>query len=222
MLTDLLEKLGFSLPGGDTDKPLVGVSACLLGDAVRYDGDHKYTPLIAEQLGGMLQFMPLCPEVTIGLPVPRPPIQVVQLDNDKRVLGVSAPDRDFTDALEQVADTLQAPLCGFILKARSPSCGHLSTPVHDRHGEPIGMDSGAFARRLHQRYPRIALANDSDLAKPTFLQEFLLQVFCYQQWHATDHQGQWLTGMQQRIEQLDDPLYSCTRHYLDKLGQAMH
>ncbi|EKF75527.1 hypothetical protein A11A3_04184 [Alcanivorax hongdengensis A-11-3] len=222
MLTDLLEKMGFALPRREMDKPLVGVSACLLGQPVRYDGGDRFNHLITNRLSDLLRFMPVCPEVAIGLPVPRPPIQVVQMGEGKRVRGVLEPERDFTDALEAVADELDAPLSGFLLKARSPSCGHLSTPVHDDNGQPIGMDSGAFARRLHQRYPRIALANESDLEKPAFVQEFLLQVFCYQQWHGSDQQGQWLQGMRERTHVLEEPLQTCTNHYLQRLSEAMH
>jgi uncharacterized protein YbbK (DUF523 family) len=222
MLTDLLEKMGFTLPQHDWQKPVVGVSACLLGQKVRYDGDHKHSAILVHQLGPLLRFRDTCPEVAIGLPVPRPPIQVVQVDDALRVKGVENPQQDVTEALEDVAAGMSEPLSGFVLKARSPSCGHLSTPVHNAGGQQIGMASGAFARKLHELFPRIPLANDSDLEKPAFLQSFLLQVYCYHQWHHSDHQGQWLNDMQAQSEQLDEPLHSGLRHYLDKLGQAMH
>ncbi|WP_290536514.1 DUF523 domain-containing protein [Alcanivorax sp.] len=222
MLTDLLEKMGFTLPQHEWQKPVVGVSACLLGQKVRYDGDHKHSAILVHQLGPLLRFRDTCPEVAIGLPVPRPPIQVVQLDDQLRVRGVDDPQQDVTEALETVAAGMNEPLSGFVLKARSPSCGHLSTPVHNASGQQIGMASGAFARKLHELFPRIPLANDSDLEKPAFLQSFLLQVYCYHQWHHSDHQGQWLNDMQAQSEQLDEPLHSGLRHYLDKLGQAMH
>jgi len=222
MLTDLLEKMGFTLPQHDWQKPVVGVSACLLGQKVRYDGDHKHSAILVHQLGPLLRFRDTCPEVAIGLPVPRPPIQVVQVDDALRVKGVENPQQDVTEALEDVAAGMTEPLSGFVLKARSPSCGHLSTPVHNAGGQQIGMASGAFARKLHELFPRIPLANDSDLEKLAFLQSFLLQVYCYHQWHHSDHQGQWLNDMQAQSEQLDEPLHSGLRHYLDKLGQAMH
>ena len=88
MLTDLLEKMGFTLPQHDWQKPVVGVSACLLGQKVRYDGDHKHNAILVHQLGPLLRFRDTCPEVAIGLPVPRPPIQVVQVDAILRALGV--------------------------------------------------------------------------------------------------------------------------------------
>jgi uncharacterized protein YbbK (DUF523 family) len=222
MLTDLLEKMGFDLPQQEWQKPIIGVSACLTGQKVRYDGDHKHNAIVIHQLAPWLRFRETCPEVAIGLPVPRPPIQVVQLEGRLRVRGVDQPQQDVTDALENVAATLQQPLSGFVLKARSPSCGYLNTPVHNPQGQQIGIASGAFANKLHQHFPRIALANEEDMEKPAFLQAFVLQAYCYHQWRHNDQQGQWLHHMQQQTEQLDEPLRSGMRQYLEKLGQAMH
>ncbi len=222
MLTDLLEKMGFDLPQQEWQKPIIGVSACLTGQKVRYDGDHKHNAIVIHQLAPWLRFRETCPEVAIGLPVPRPPIQVVQLEGRLRVRGVDQPQQDVTDALENVAATLQQPLSGFVLKARSPSCGYLNTPVHNPQGQQIGIASGAFANKLHQHFPRIALANEEDMEKPAFLQAFVLQAYCYHQWRHNDQQGQWLHHMQQQTEQLDEPLRSDMRQYLEQLGQAMH
>ena len=222
MLTDLLEKMGFDLPQHEWQKPIIGVSACLTGQKVRYDGDHKHNAIVIHQLAPWLRFRETCPEVAIGLPVPRPPIQVVQLEGRLRVRGVDQPQQDVTDALENVAATLQQPLSGFVLKARSPSCGYLNTPVHNPQGQQIGIASGAFANKLHQHFPRIALANEEDMEKPACLQAFVLQAYCYHQWRHNDQQGQWLHHMQQQTEQLDEPLRSDMRQYLEQLGQAMH
>lgn len=222
MLTDLLEKMGFDLPQQEWQKPIIGVSACLTGQKVRYDGDHKHNAIVIHQLAPWLRFRETCPEVAIGLPVPRAPIQVVQLEGRLRVRGVDQPQQDVTDALENVAATLQQPLSGFVLKARSPSCGYLNTPVHNPQGQQIGIASGAFANKLHQHFPRIALANEEDMEKPAFLQAFVLQAYCYHQWRHNDQQGQWLHHMQQQTEQLDEPLRSDMRQYLEQLGQAMH
>jgi uncharacterized protein YbbK (DUF523 family) len=222
MLTDLLEKMGFDLPQQEWQKPIIGVSACLTGQKVRYDGDHKHNAIVIHQLAPWLRFRETCPEVAIGLPVPRPPIQVVQLEDRLRVRGVDQPQQDVTDALENVAATLQQPLSGFVLKARSPSCGYLNTPVHNPQGQQIGIASGAFANKLHQHFPRIALANEEDMEKPACLQAFVLQAYCYHQWRHNDQQGQWLHHMQQQTEQLDEPLRSDMRQYLEQLGQAMH
>ena len=222
MLTDLLQQVGIVLPQQEWQKPVTGVSACLTGQNVRYDGDHKRNGIVMHQLAPLLRFRETCPEVSIGLGIPRAPIQVVQTEQGQRVKAVDDPSRDFTDALEDVASTLGEPLCGFILKARSPSCGHLTTPLHDEYGNDNGIGSGAFARKLHELYPRIALANETDLEKPAFLQQFVLQVFCYQQWHHNDHQGSWLQERLTQSDALNEPLKTHFQHYLSRLSQAMH
>lgn len=222
MLTDLLDKMGFSPPLQEWQKPVIGVSACLTGQKVRYDGDHKHNGIVMHQLAPLLRFRETCPEVSIGLPIPRPPIQVVKLGDQQRVLAVAGSSLDYTEKLEQVAAQLGDPLCGFILKARSPSCGHLTTPLHDEHGNEVAIGSGAFARKLHELYPRIALANESDLEKEAFLKQFVLQVFCYQQWHHNDHQGSWLQERLEKSAALEEPLRTNFQHYLSRLSQAMH
>ena len=222
MLTDLLEKMGIPAPQQEWQKPVIGVSACLTGQKVRYDGDHKHNGIVMHQLVPLLRFRETCPEVSIGLPIPRPPIHVVQLGEQQNVRAVADSSLDYTTALEQVAAGLGEPLCGFVLKARSPSCGHLTTPLHDEYGNEIATGSGAFARKLHELYPRNDLANESDLEKPTFLQQFVLQVFCYQQWHHNDHQGSWLQQRLEKSELLDEPLRTNVQHYLSRLSKAMH
>lgn len=93
-------------------QPVLGVSACLLGHPVRYDGDHKHEPLVTDTLAHYVQLRHFCPEVGIGMSVPRPPIQVVQLAQETRARGVAAPHTDVTDALHeyamQVPETLEA------------------------------------------------------------------------------------------------------------------
>ena len=98
------------------------------------------------------------------------------------------------------------------------------SPISSPDGEPIykAMASGAFARKLHELFPRIPLANEEDLEKPAFLQQFVLQVFCYQQWHHNDHQGSWLQERLTQSDALNEPLKTHFQHYLSRLSQAMH
>src|SRR3546814_842407 len=116
-------------------RPRVGVSACLAGQRVRYDGDTRPAAALAH-LKDQLELFLVCPEVAIGLGVPRPPIQLVELDGERRVTGVAAPHTDVTDALRALVEQLPDDLCGFILKARSPSCATGSAPVY-RDGRQI-------------------------------------------------------------------------------------
>ncbi len=136
-----------------SSRPLAGCSACLLGEPVRYDGDHKLQSSIEQWLADWLQLQAVCPGVGIGLPVPRPTLKVITRERECRVVGTVDETRDVTDALRGYADEhLQQigrfwPLCGWIFKARSPSCGRGSTVINPgARGESVG--SGAFAGRF--------------------------------------------------------------------------
>lgn len=216
MLPDLLRRMGFDPPHLAADKPRVGVSACLMGDKVRYDGGHRRHPLVHDQLATLVCLTRVCPEVGIGLPVPRPPIQVVELDGERRVRGVARPEQDVTEALRDQAGHLDTPLSGFVLKSRSPSCGLGTTPVHDRDGAPRGLGHGAFAEALTRRHPGLPVANDIDLDDPLFARAFVLRVFCHHHWRA----GGALDPLRQRSAVLGEPLRSGTRRFLDRLAGA--
>lgn len=177
MLTDLLAQMGFVPPNAGEKRPTVGVSACLLGRKVRYDGTDKRHPAICDSLGGLLNLQEFCPEVAIGLPVPRPPIQVVQVAGDQRVRGVADPHQDVTAALRQYADTLPEALDGFILKARSPSCGPGNTPLHDQAGQVMGLTDGAFAARLKQRFAGLPFCCEEDLDSDESRAAFVIAVY---------------------------------------------
>lgn len=177
MLTDLLAQMGFVPPDAHEKRPRVGVSACLLGRKVRYDGTDKLNPVICHILGEWLTLEGFCPEVATGLPVPRPPIQVVQVAGDQRVRGVADPHQDFTDALRQYADTLPEALDGFIFKARSPSCGPGNTPLHDQAGRVTGLTAGAFAARLRQRFADLPFCSEEDLESDENRAAFVIAVY---------------------------------------------
>jgi len=158
----------------------VGVSRCLLGDLVRYDGRHRRDACVVEVLGPMFEFVPVCPEVEIGLPVPRPPIQLVRVAQGIRVRGVEHPEVDVGDALagllDEAADRF-AGLAGFLLKARSPSCGRAGVPVHDERGRPVDSAPGAFAAAVLRRYPGLPVLDEGRLADPRLRDEFVASVF---------------------------------------------
>lgn len=179
----------FGLPTDRHDKPRIAVSACLLGDAVRYDGDDKRDALVSDTLAPFLDCVRVCPEVGIGLPVPRPPIQVVALETGHRVQRVDQPSLDYTEALrahaEQLATTTArtaaTALDGFILKARSPSCGAGNTPVHDPSGRELHTaGNGAFADALLARRLAAPLVNESHLQTRHEQQRFLMQATLHQ------------------------------------------
>jgi len=145
--------------------PLVAVSACLLGRAVRYDGKDKYTSLIAEELKKYCRLLAVCPEVEIGLGVPREKIQLTQMGQTIRVLKKNDPNTDLTNPLKIFAQQFaqQNELAGLVLQDRSPSCGVANTQVYSQQGEAIAVASGIFAATMLELRPDLVIVQASQL-----------------------------------------------------------
>ena len=151
-------------------KPRIGVSACLLGEAVRWDGRDKREEWIVGELSALATLVPVCPEVEIGLGVPRPPIGI---DGDGR-LRVSGSGEDLTDRMARFAEERLSALegiAGYVLKANSPSCGKAGVP----HGESR-TGPGAFAAALLRRFPGLPIEDEVRLRDPAARAEFLRRV----------------------------------------------
>jgi uncharacterized protein YbbK (DUF523 family) len=184
----------FYHPATAHSRPLVACSACLLGEPVRYDGGHKLQQGFERWLAPWLQLQAVCPEVGIGLGIPRPTLMVIDANEAAtRVVEVENPDRDVTEALTNYADSYLArigdfwPLTGWIFKARSPSCGVGSTPVNpDTPQQYAG--SGAFAGQLARRAPWLALYEEEDLLEERHCARLLLGSFICRDilWQAGD------------------------------------
>lgn len=147
-------------------KPRVGVSRCLLGDTVRYDGDSSANTTVIETLGELFELVPVCPEVEAGLSIPRPPVQLTGSIENPRLTGRDDSSLDVTDMLTTYCQQKPAALnnlCGYVFKSRSPSCGLNSTPVFI-DGECVSEDSrGVFARALCEHYPDLPAIEEADL-----------------------------------------------------------
>jgi uncharacterized protein YbbK (DUF523 family) len=160
--------------------PRVGVSACLLGERVRYDGGHKLQPSLVEALEDHVEWVPVCPEVEAGFGVPRPPMRLVGSPGAARMV-VTATGDDKTAAMDAFCsarlDALAAlALHGWVLKARSPSCGLRDVPVFGRGDDAPAAGSGLFARALVLRFPDLPVADEDDLADPAARDRFLARV----------------------------------------------
>ena len=136
----------------------LGVSACLLGQAVRYDGGHKRDSFLTETLGPFVEWVPVCPEVEIGLPIPRTPIRLVGAARAPRLVVETTGD-DLTERMRRYASAkareLEAlGLCGYVLKSGSPSCGLLGVPGYREDGERSSGDGGAKAKVSRARISR--------------------------------------------------------------------
>ena len=146
---------------GQAQGPILAVSACLLGEAVRYDGTDKRDARVRELLAPFFQFHPLCPEVGAGLGVPRPPVQLVRRDGGLHAVGVEDPALDVTEAIEGFARRFdrEKVVDGLVLKARSPSCALGSAPVV---GEERPAD-GLFAAHVRARRPWLPCIQEDQL-----------------------------------------------------------
>lgn len=164
------------------EKPLVGVSRCLLGDAVRYDGESKANDTVIERLGNLFELVPVCPEVEAGLSVPRPPVQLTGSIDHPRITGRDDPVLDVTELMQRYCNSRPAELnflCGFVFKSRSPSCGLDSTPVFIE-GECVSeTNRGVFARAMTAIYPNLPVIEESGLEVPDRYQQFIDDVYQY-------------------------------------------
>ena len=161
-----------------TGRALVGVSACLLGEEVRYDGDHKLDGFISGPLARAVELRPVCPEVDIGLGVPREPIKLARRGDDLRLVA-SESGTDLTAAMrsyaeEKVQELDAAGICGYVLKSRSPSCGLGSVPID---GAETG--DGLFAAALSKLCELLPLVEETGLVDDDAREVFLQRVLAY-------------------------------------------
>lgn len=163
----------------DSDRPLVGISRCLLGDAVRYDGKSKTNKIVLEKLSQIFKLIAVCPEVEAGLSIPRPPVQLTGSIENPKLIGRDDPSIDVTEIMQQYCNTKPAELSqlsGFIFKSRSPSCGLNSTPVFI-NGECVNETSrGIFAKNLCETYQDLLIIEDTDLDDAESLNKFIRSV----------------------------------------------
>ncbi|MBZ6067740.1 YbgA family protein [Aeromonas schubertii] len=168
----------------------VGISACLLGAEVRYDGGHKRSPFCERELAQHFDFHPLCPEMAIGLGAPRPTIRLVRRDGTIRA-EASNGSFDVTERLiafsEQKVRELDF-LSGYILCAKSPSCGMERVKVYGGEGaakEGVGL----FAHALMKAHPLLPVEEEGRLNDPILRENFVLRVFAYHDWQQLARQG---------------------------------
>lgn len=191
----------------------IGVSACLLGLDVRYDGRNKAEHAVIA-MAPEVEWVPVCPEVSIGLGVPRESIQLVVEAVDQplsrnineqtrpearlkpspsalRLLGVHS-QNEHTQAMHAFCRAMFAELerlniCGYVFKQNSPSCGVVGVSVHDRAGNAIAETSGMFAGRLLQAFPGLPVAEEPDIRDDTFRRGFLQRAKRYRQQRVNRH-----------------------------------
>ncbi len=163
----------------------LGISSCLLGQRVRFDGDHKLDSFLTGTLGQYFEWVPVCPEVAIGLGVPRPPIRLVGSPSAPCAVGVKDTSLDVTDKLaacgKQQARKLD-DLSGYVFKSRSPSCGMERVKVYQHAGAPAKSGRGIYADAFLSGRPWFPAEEEGRLGNPRLRENFIERVFVYRRW----------------------------------------
>ncbi|MFO7604502.1 MAG: DUF523 and DUF1722 domain-containing protein [Gammaproteobacteria bacterium] len=176
-----------ALPQPDDDKLAIGISSCLLGQEVRFDGGHKHNAYITQSLGEFFQFVPFCPELAIGMTVPRAPIQLREIDGQIHAVGVKDNSIDKTTELSAYGQAVahdNPHLCGYIFKKDSPSCGMERVKVYSDRPMPEKRGRGLYASAFMAQQPALPVEEEGRLMDPHLRENFIERVFVYARWQA--------------------------------------
>ncbi len=170
----------------DDSRIHLGISSCLLGAKVRFNGGHKKDNYVTDVLSNYFDWVRVCPEMDIGMGTPRESVRLVGNPNNPRMLGTKSL-RDWTEQMNryarQKAECLrELNLHGYILKSRSPSCGLMRVKVYSEKGAPVATSPGLFARALEQAMPNLPIEEEGRLNDPRLRENFIVRVFSYYRW----------------------------------------
>jgi uncharacterized protein YbbK (DUF523 family) len=171
----------------------LGVSRCLLGEAVRFDGGHKRDNFLTEVLGRYVEWVPICPEVEAGLGTPREAMRLVGDSQHPRLVTIKS-GADHTHAVKRMtANRLQEleelALSGYVFKKDSPSCGMQRVHIYNEQGMSGRNGVGLFARAFIEQFTLIPVEEEGRLCDPTLRENFIERVFCYRRWQDLMHTG---------------------------------
>ncbi|MDE3156245.1 MAG: DUF1722 domain-containing protein [Acidobacteriota bacterium] len=175
----------------------IGISACLLGEQVRFDGGHKRDGFLVDTLGKYVEWVPVCPEVEVGMGTPREAVRLVGRPDALQMLGVRS-GADHTEAMVRYArrrvEALAAvDLCGYVLKKDSPSCGMERVKIYGAHGMPARQGRGLFASALLARLPDLPVEEEGRLSDPRLRENFIERIFAYRRLRDL-FGGRWTVG----------------------------
>jgi uncharacterized protein YbgA (DUF1722 family)/uncharacterized protein YbbK (DUF523 family) len=175
----------------------IGISACLLGEKVRYDGGHKRDGYLVETFGRFVEWVPVCPEVEMGLSTPRDTLRLIRIGDDVRMVmpktGADHTDGMQTFALRRLRQLEREDLCGYVLKKGSPSCGMERVRVFNSHGMPAKSGRGLFAEALLGHFPNLPVEEEGRLYDLRLRENFIERVFAYRRLR-TLFAGRWKQG----------------------------
>lgn len=174
-------------------KPKIAISACLMGVEVRYNGGHKESRLCSRVLSEYFDFVPLCPEVAIGMGTPREPIRLVGDPEQPRAVGTVDASLDVTLPLAEYGERMAAQvddICGYIFMQNSPSCGLERVKVYQANGIPYRNGGrGIYAQAFCAQHPDLPVEEAGRLNDPVLRENFLTRVYVYRDWQALLKQG---------------------------------
>ncbi|MBZ9781754.1 DUF523 and DUF1722 domain-containing protein [Pseudomonas sp. REP124] len=173
-------------------KPKIAISACLMGAEVRYNGGHKASRLCSQTLTDYFDFVPVCPEVAIGLGIPREPIRLVGDADQPEAVGTVNPELNVTRSLAEYGQHMASELddiCGYIFMQKSPSCGLERVKVYHANGAPHGSGQGIYAQAFCAQHPDLPVEEDGRLNDPVLRENFLTRVFAYHAWQQLLQEG---------------------------------
>lgn len=159
----------------------VGVSSCLLGEKVRWNGEDKRDPVLLDYLNETFEYVPVCPEVEVGMGVPREPVQLIGDKNRQKLRGSkTGKDWSMVEYSEtKILQLIEQGVCGFILKSRSPSCGLKNIPIYNDKGEVLlEKVTGLFAQALLKYAPTLPRIEESELRHHQARENFISKVRC--------------------------------------------
>ena len=164
----------------------IGISSCLLGNLVRYDGGHSHDRFLSQTLGIFTEYVPVCPEVECGMPIPRDSLRLVGDPENPRLVTRKTGEDHTRQMLTWIDTKLPAlekeNLCGFIFKSKSPSSGLYRIKVYGDDGKMRENGVGLFARAFTERFPRIPVEEAGRLNDPKLREHFIENIFTLQRW----------------------------------------
>lgn len=181
------------------EKIRLGISRCLLGEAVRYDGGHKLDRFLRDTLGQYVEYVPVCPEVECGLGIPR---EAMHLEGDAEAprLITTRTRRDVTDQMlewahRRVVELEDEGLCGFIFKSNSPSSGMERVKITNQSGMPRKIGRGVFAGIFMKHFPSLPAEEEGRLHDPALRENFIERMFVLKRWREMVDRGRRLNGL---------------------------
>src|ERR1700712_1618867 len=166
-------------------KPKLGVSACLMGVEVRFNGGHKESHLLTRALNEYFDFVPACPEVAIGMGIPREAIRLVGDPAQPQAVGTVHTDMNVTQPLAEYGEHMARQMddiCGYIFMQKSPSCGLERVKVYQDNGLPAPVGRGIYAQTFCANQPDLPVEEDGRLNDPVLRENFITRVFAYADW----------------------------------------